>query len=220
MQFSNSILVAGLIAFASASPAPAPEPTTPTAAQSQALIDDLQSYFSALVTQTALLSLASSIATDTAALNSLQDIQQSLESDILNGQTPNTAFITALPSPIASVVGSIYSAEISILSKDGFGDVVASATASEATTASSTSAANTATATGKTSATESVSGSGTATVATASASGSGAATAATVSASSTRPATIENGAAGALGVDMLKTCGGLAVGVLGVVMAL
>lgn len=125
----------------------------------------------------------------------------------MNGQTPNTAFITALPSPVASVIGSIYSAEMSIISKDGFGDVVASATASEAATASSTSAAKTATATGKTSATES-------------GSGSGAATAATASASSTRPATIENGAAGALGVDTLKICGGLAVGVVGVVMAL
>ncbi|QSZ35081.1 hypothetical protein DSL72_007945 [Monilinia vaccinii-corymbosi] len=210
MQFSNSLLVAGLIAFASASPAP--EPTTPTAAQSQALIDDLQSYLSALATQPALLSLASSLATDTAALNTLQDIQQSLQADILNGQTPNTAFVTALPSPIASVIGSVYSAEISILTQDGFGDVLASATAS------SMSAAKTTTAT--------ASGSGSAktgdlsTSSTRSASGSGSATAGSVSTSSTGSAAIEKGAAGALGVDMLRICGGLAVGILSVVMAL
>ncbi|KAJ8070264.1 hypothetical protein OCU04_000647 [Sclerotinia nivalis] len=198
MHFSNSFLVAGLIAFASASPAPAPEPTTPTAAQTSALVNDLESYIVALATQPAMLSIVSSLATDTAALNSLQAFQESLQSDILNGQIPNTAVLTALPSPLASVIGSVYTVEMSIFSKDGFGDLVASATATEAATASDTGAAKTATATQNTSA----SGSGTA------------------SASSTGPATVEKGAAGALGVDMLRICGGLAVGVVGAIMAL
>lgn len=97
---------------------------------------------------------------------------------------------------------SIYNDEMSILSKDGFGDLVASATATEAATASNTGAAKTTT-TQKTSAF-----------------GSGTATAGTASASSTGPVTIEKGAAGVLGVDMLSICGGLAVGVVGAIMAL
>lgn len=200
MHFSNPFLVAGLIAFASASPAPAPEPTTPTAAQTSALVNDVESYIAALATQPALLSIVSSLATDTAALNSLQAFQASLQSDVLNGQIPNTSVLTALPSPLASVIASVYTVELSILSKDGFGDLVASATATEAATASDTGAAKTATATQKSSA-----------------SGTGSASA---SASSTDPATVEKGAAGALGVDMLRICGGLAVGVVGAVMAL
>ncbi|CAD6448175.1 ffcf578c-0c12-408a-9e33-349b72476228 [Sclerotinia trifoliorum] len=200
MHFSNSFLIAGLIAFASASPAPAPapEPTTPTAAQTSAVVNDLESYFAALATQPAMLSVVSSLATDTAALNSLQAFQESLQADVLNGETPNTSALAALPSPLANVILSAYTVEMSIFSKDGFGDLVASATASEAATASDTGAAKTATATQKSSA----SGSGTA------------------SASSTDPATVEKGAAGALGVDMLSICGGLAVGVVGAIMAL
>ncbi|KAI9640800.1 hypothetical protein NHQ30_010640 [Ciborinia camelliae] len=193
MHFSISLLVAALFTFASASPAPAPapapEPTTPTASQTQALIDDLQSYFAALPTQSAMLSLVSSLATDTAALNTLEAFQQSLQSDILAGKTPNTAVLTALPSPLATVIASIYEAEMSIISQDGFGDLVASATA-------------TATATHKTSATGSGSGSGSATAGTASATSS----------------TVGNGAAGALGVDRLRITAGLAVGVAGVVV--
>lgn len=152
--------------------------------------------------------MISGLATDPAALNTLEALQQSLQEDILNGQTPNTAFLTGLPSPVATVIDSVYAAEMSILSKDGFGDVVASATATAIPTAIPTAAASasdsgaskTATATQETSTT-----------------GTGAATAGTASAS---PVKSKKGAAGALGVDLLKICGGLAVGVVGVVMAL
>ncbi|TGO30308.1 hypothetical protein BPAE_0006g00480 [Botrytis paeoniae] len=201
MHFSNSLLVAGLIALASASPAPAPapEPTTPSASQTQALVDDLQSYILDLATQP----IVSSLATDTAALSSLEALQESLLSDVQDGETPNTSVLTALPSPLASFIGSIYTAELSIASKNGFGDLIASATATEAASASATSASRTASGTQKTSTT-----------------GSASATAASASASSTGPVTNETGAAGALGVDMLKICGGLAVGIVGAVMAL
>ncbi|TEY42738.1 hypothetical protein BOTCAL_0385g00160 [Botryotinia calthae] len=195
MHFSNSLLVAGLIALASASPAP--EPTTPTASQTQALVDDLQSYILDLATQP----IVSSLATDTAALNSLEALQSSLLVDVKNGETPNTSVLTALPSPLASFIGSIYTAEMSIFSKDGFGDLISSETASEAATASATGAPQTSSGTQKTSTT-------------------GTATAGSASASSTGPVTNETGAAGALGVDMLKICGGLAVGLVGAVMAL
>ncbi|KAF7958640.1 hypothetical protein EAE96_002179 [Botrytis aclada] len=195
MHFSNSLLVAGLIAFASASPAPAPEPTTPTASQTQALVDDLQSYILDLATQP----IVSSLATDTAALNSLEALQASLQSDVMNGETPNTSVLTALPSPLASFIGSIYTAELSIFSKDGFGDLIASETASEAATAPATGAPQTASGSQKTSAT---------------------ATSGSASASASAPVTNETGAAGALGVDMLKICGGLAVGLVGAVVAL
>ncbi|KAF7913640.1 uncharacterized protein EAF01_000046 [Botrytis porri] len=201
MHLSNSLLVAGLIAFASASPAPAPEPTTPSASQTQALVDDLQSYILDLATQP----IVSSLATDTAALSSLEALQESLLSDVRDGETPNTSVLTALPSPLASFIGSIYTAEISIASKNGFGDLIASetATATEAASASATGASQTASGTQKTSTT-----------------GSASATAGSASASASAPVTNETGAAGALGVDMLKICGGLAVGLVGAVMAL
>lgn len=172
----------------------------------------MQSYLSAVATQSALLAVFSSLATDPAALNTLEALQQSLEEDILNGQTPNTAFLTALPSPVATVIDSIYAAEMSILSKDGFGDVVASAAPTAASTAAPTAAPTAA---------ASASDSGASKTATAtqktSTTGTGAATAGTASAS---PVKSEKGAAGALGVDILKICGGLAVGVVGVVMTL
>ncbi|KAF7949874.1 uncharacterized protein EAE97_003383 [Botrytis byssoidea] len=193
MHFSDSLLIAGLIAFASASPAPAPEPTTPSASQTQALVDDLQSYILDLATQP----IVSSLATDTAAISSLDSLQASLLSDVRDGETPNTSVLTALPSPLASFIGSIYTAELSIASKNGFGDLIASATATEAASASATGASQTASGTQKTST-----------------------TAGSASASSSAPVTVETGAAGALGVDMLKICGGLAVGIVGAVMAL
>ncbi|KAF7923541.1 hypothetical protein EAE99_006800 [Botrytis elliptica] len=202
MHFSDSLLVAGLIAFASASPAPAPEPTTPSASQTQALVDDLQSYILDLATQP----IVSSLATDTAALSSLEALQESLLSDVRDGETPNTSVLTALPSPLASFIGSIYTAELSIASKNGFGDLIASATATEATeaaSASATGASQTASGTQKTSTT-----------------GSASATTESASTSSSVPVTVETGAAGALGVDMLSICGGLAVGLVGAVMAL
>ncbi|KAF7928708.1 uncharacterized protein EAE98_005764 [Botrytis deweyae] len=199
MHFSDSLLVAGLIAFASASPAPAPEPTTPSASQTQALVDDLQSYILDLATQP----IVSSLATDTAALSSLEALQESLLSDVRDGETPNTSVLTALPSPLASFIGSIYTAELSIASKNGFGDLIASATATEAASASATGASQTASGTQKTSTT-----------------GSASATTESASASSSAPVTVETGAAGALGVDMLSICGGLAVGLVGAVMAL
>ncbi|THV55598.1 hypothetical protein BGAL_0006g00500 [Botrytis galanthina] len=202
MHFSDSLLIAGLIAFASASPAPAPapepEPTTPSASQTQDLVDDLQSYILDLATQP----IVSSLATETAALSSLNSLQASLLSDVRDGETPNTSVLTALPSPLASFIGSIYTAELSIASKNGFGDLMASETASAAS-ASATGASQTPSGTQKTSTT-----------------GSASTTAGSASASSSAPATVETGAAGALGVDMLKICGGLAVGILGAVMAL
>ena len=167
--------------------------------QTQALVDDLQSYILDLATQP----IVSSLATDTAALNSLEALQSSLLVDVKNGENPNTSVLTALPSPLASFIGSIYTAEMSIISKDGFGDLISSETASEAATASATGATQTSSGTQKTST------AGTAT-----------ATAGSASASSTGPVTNETGAAGALGVDMLKICGGLAVGLVGAVMAL
>ncbi|TGO42684.1 hypothetical protein BHYA_0006g00870 [Botrytis hyacinthi] len=203
MHFSDSLLIAGLIAFASASPAPAPEPTTPSASQTQALVDDLQSYILDLATQP----IVSSLATDTAAISSLDSLQASLLSDVRDGETPNTSVLTALPSPLASFIGSIYTAELSIASKNGFGDLMpsetATATATEAASASATGASQTASGTQKTSTT-----------------GSASTTAGSASASSSAPVTVETGAAGALGVDMLKICGGLAVGIVGAVMAL
>ncbi|TGO68259.1 hypothetical protein BOTNAR_0027g00150 [Botryotinia narcissicola] len=199
MHFSDSLLVAGLIAFASASPAPAPEPTAPSASQTQALVDDLQSYIIDLATQP----IVSSLATDTAAISSLDSLQASLLSDVRDGETPNTSVLTALPSPLASFIGSIYTAELSIASKNGFSDLIANATATEAASASATGASQTASGAQKTSTT-----------------GSASTTAGSASASSSAPVTVETGAAGALGVDMLKICGGLAVGIVGAVIAL
>jgi len=124
---------------------PTPNPQTP--AQTTQLLNDIESYYDALQTDPAYLSLAAEMATDSGAAQSLQVLQSSLQSDILNTITPGTEVYANLPTPFASFFASMYKAELSIMSKDGFGTQISKATAGSSAK-SGMSATATATATG------------------------------------------------------------------------
>lgn len=79
------------------------------------------SYLSALETDPALLSLASVYETDTAGLQSLEAFGSSLSSVVANHQTPASNFLSAAPTNAQSFYGSVYTAELSIMSQYGFG---------------------------------------------------------------------------------------------------
>jgi len=207
MHFSRSFVLAGLVAFAAASPVAEPQ----SEAQTSKVIEDIQSYMQALATQPAVLALASSLATDPAALSTLEAFQKSLQYDIMNGITPDPSVFTALPSPLPSFYSSIYKAEMSILSKDGFASQLVAPTAgagasgSGAATQTGTSAAATGTA----------SGSGSAAAASGTASKS-----ASESASATGSAPAEASANAAAGGNGVMVGAGFAMGLVGLVMAL
>ncbi|PQE20902.1 phosphatase methylesterase 1 protein [Rutstroemia sp. NJR-2017a BBW] len=210
MHFSRSLVFAGLVAIAAASPVAEPQ----SEAQTSKVIEDIQSYMQALATQPAVLAMASSLATDPAVLSTLEAFQKSLQSDIMNGVTPDPAAFTALPSPLPSFYSSIYQAEMSILSKDGFASqiVAASAGASASGSGAASVTGTTAAATGSASA----SGSGSATAA----SGTGSKSA-SASASATGSAAAQASAnAAAAGGNGVMVGAGLAMGVIGLVMAL
>ncbi|PQE27177.1 phosphatase methylesterase 1 protein [Rutstroemia sp. NJR-2017a WRK4] len=204
MHFSRSLVLAGLVAFAAASPVAEPQ----SEAQTSKVIEDIQSYMEALATQPAVLAMASSLATDPAVLSTLEAFQKSLQSDIMNGVTPDPAAFTALPSPLPSFYSSIYQAELSILSKDGFASQIVAASAG-----ASASGSGAASVTGTTAA---ATGSGSATAASGSASKS-----ASASASATGSAAAQASAnAAAAGGNGVKVGAGLVMGVVGLVMAL
>jgi hypothetical protein len=179
--------------------------------QTSKVIEDIQSYMEALATQPAVLALASSLATDPAVLSTLEAFQKSLQSDIMNGVTPDPAAFTALPSPLPSFYSSVYQAEMSILSKDGFASQLVAATAG-----ASASGSGAATKTGTTAAaTGSATGSGSATAASGTASKS-----ASESASATGSSAAQVSANAAAGGNGVMVGAGLAMGVVGLVMAL
>lgn len=153
----------------------------------------------ALATQTAVRALASSLATDPAALSTLEAFQKSLQSDIMNGVTPDPSAFTALPSPLPSFYSSIYAAEMSILSKDGFTSGVPEPTAG---------------------ASASGSGAATKTGTTAGSAATGTASSASGTASSTESAVAQATANAAAGGKGVMVGAGLAMGVVGLVMAL
>ncbi|KAM3086720.1 hypothetical protein ACMFMG_000843 [Clarireedia jacksonii] len=202
MLFSRSFVLAGLVAFASASPVAEPQ----SEAQTSKVVDDIKSYMEALATQPAVLAMASSLASDPAALSTLEAFQKSLQSDIMNGVTPDPSVFTALPSPLPSFYSSIYAAEMSILSKDGFVPQVAAATAGGSASGSGAAATKTGTTTAA-----SITGTSSAGAASGTASGSGSVTGTAVAQATA------NVAPGGKGI---MAGAGLAMGVLGLALAL
>ena len=81
--------------------------------------------------------------TDAADISSLQAFEQSLMSDVENHVTPASDFLDSLPTPFRSYFGSAYTAELSILSSDGFTDVAFTGTTASSTPTSTGSSSTT-----------------------------------------------------------------------------
>ncbi|KAG4427533.1 hypothetical protein IFR05_016984 [Cadophora sp. M221] len=114
------LILTRLLTFTAASP----EPQTP--AQSTAAANALISYLSSLSTKTAFLSALSAIETDAAAISSLSAFEASVSSVFANRETLASDYLDAVPETVRPFFGSIYEAEASILSKNGFGAALTS----------------------------------------------------------------------------------------------
>jgi hypothetical protein len=67
-----------------------------------------------------LLSLVDALQTNTAALESIAAFETSVMSVVANGGTVASDFLSGLPTEAQSFFGSVYTAEASIASKNGF----------------------------------------------------------------------------------------------------
>jgi len=129
MKYAATI-TAFLATLVVANPVADPQSPAQTAQAESAIV----SYYAALATDPALTSLAAQL-TNPADLSTLQAFGASLQSDLLNGVTPAANFLDALPTPLHSFFGSVYTEEMQIMSSNGFTNVAF--TASATTTGSS-----------------------------------------------------------------------------------
>ncbi|KAL3422667.1 hypothetical protein PVAG01_06823 [Phlyctema vagabunda] len=140
MRFSTLLTTGALAAVALAAPQ--------EAGQTQQAIDALQSYIQGIQTDSAFLSIVTEVADNTAGLATLTSFQASLESQVVANETPAADWLEALPTQWQSFFGSVYTAEVSLLSAAGFTSSVALATPSRtgaaATTTGTSSASSTA----------------------------------------------------------------------------
>jgi len=141
MLFKFAPALALLAGLALANPEANPEPQTP--AQTTEAVAELSSYLIALQTDPALLSLASVFETNPGAVSTLVQFEQSLVSVVENHQTPAADFLSGLPTEAQSFFGSVYTAEASIASKNGFTSAGTSAATGTHATAAGTGASTT-----------------------------------------------------------------------------
>jgi len=139
MQFITLSILTALLATLTAAN-PVAEPQTPE--QSTAASEQLASYLQVLTADPNFLSVISALATDTSAIGAIQTWEASVESQIEAHQTPAPNFLDSLPSQARPVFSSVYDAEVSILTANGFTSGVPTlAGASAASTKSSTAGA-------------------------------------------------------------------------------
>ena len=113
--------------------------------QSTAAANALISYLEDLSTNTAFLSAISAIETDSAAVSSLSAFEASVSSVFENQETLATDYLNGVPETVRPFFSSVYQAEASILTANGFSNplksVSATATSSGTGTGTATGAA-------------------------------------------------------------------------------
>ncbi|KAK0118798.1 hypothetical protein ONS95_007677 [Cadophora gregata] len=121
MQLNTVFVLTGLLALTRATPQ-SPE-------QSTAAANALISYFEDLSTNTAFLSAIEALETDSAAVSSLSAFEASVSSVFENQETLATDYLNGVPETIRLFFSSVYQAEASILTANGFSNALKSATA-------------------------------------------------------------------------------------------
>ncbi|RDW66748.1 hypothetical protein BP5796_09497 [Coleophoma crateriformis] len=190
-----------------------PEPQNP--AQTTAAAEALSSYVNGLQTDPGLLSLASALVTSPSEFSQLIAVQASLQSDLINKNTPASNFLAAVPTQFQGVISSIYNAELQILSVNGFTSTV------ELQPATSSGSSAIASVTTSTNTKEGITSTGTSTITSAGTSSRTTSTVSTSTGSATGTAasgTSKNAAP--VATKGLVGAAGVAAGLVGVVMAL
>ncbi|PVH88585.1 hypothetical protein DL98DRAFT_509286 [Cadophora sp. DSE1049] len=132
MQFNAVFVLTGLLALTSATPQ-SPE-------QSTAAANALISYLEDLSTNTAFLSAISAIETDSAAVSSLSAFEASVSSVFENQETLATDYLNGVPETVRPFFSSVYQAEASILTANGFSNPLKSVTATATSSGAATGA--------------------------------------------------------------------------------
>ncbi|CAG8957589.1 hypothetical protein HYFRA_00010455 [Hymenoscyphus fraxineus] len=102
--------------------------TPQTPQQSADVKKQLEDYLKAIITDPAVGSAISAVATDSAALKSVQEWQASITAAAKQSAVPSD-YLNGLPSGLRSVFASVASAENDILTKNGFSNILPTATA-------------------------------------------------------------------------------------------
>ncbi|CAG8977318.1 hypothetical protein HYALB_00009189 [Hymenoscyphus albidus] len=113
--------------------------TPQTPQQSADVKKQLEDYLKAIITDPAVGSAISAVATDSAALKSVQEWQASITAAAAKQSAVPSDYLNGLPSGLRSVFASVASAENDILTKNGFSNILPTATAATTAGASPTS---------------------------------------------------------------------------------
>ncbi|CAL3963990.1 hypothetical protein PZA11_001459 [Diplocarpon coronariae] len=119
MHFNTLSVLTGLLSLAAASVGEALDKRQ-TPEQTTAAADALMSYISALQTNPAYISVASAIETDAAAVSSLAVFEASVSSVFAQQGTLAADYLDGIPATVRPFFSSVYAAEASILTANGF----------------------------------------------------------------------------------------------------
>ncbi|KAI9048228.1 hypothetical protein LZ554_008023 [Drepanopeziza brunnea f. sp. 'monogermtubi'] len=122
MQISFVVVLTGLLSLVAAQPEGAEK--RQDAAQSIAAADQLLSYFSVLATNTAFVAAGSAIQTDVAAISSLSAFEESVSAVFATQGTLAANYLEAIPATVRPFFSSVYAAQASILTANGFSNPI------------------------------------------------------------------------------------------------